>query len=345
MNDIIIRINTSDGIAQCRDKIIGIKHANLQNKLIFEMSEKIEGIAWLEYEINGTKNYAEMEETDNGYQIDIKSCLLTSDYVNVDLKITEDENPKGIPIFISTITELEVYDSINATEEEPEQYPDWLSIANSKIAEMNQLKEDVTDALEEVNNLDIDVNKVDKTTTIELTKKDRTKKTIRINDGISLQFIWNGTFLGIKTENMQEYQFVNLEGPQGAEGATGKTGRGIVSITKISSEDNVDTYQINYTDGTHDQFTVTNGTTPDLTDYVKNTDYATNQTGGVIKYSPDSYGTNVYNGFLLASPKTYAQYQSAGNTIFIGKGTLENVLTARIGDINSVLDAINGEVI
>lgn len=78
---------------------------------------------------------------------------------------------------------------------------------------------------------------------------------------------------------------------------------------------------------------------------VSNTDYATNQTGGVIKYSADSYGTNIYNGFLLASPKTYAQYQSAGNTIFIGKGTLENVLTARIGDINSVLDAINGEVI
>lgn len=74
---------------------------------------------------------------------------------------------------------------------------------------------------------------------------------------------------------------------------------------------------------------------------VSNTDYATNSTGGVIRISSDSYGTNIYNGFLLASPKTYAQYQSAGDTIFIGKGTLENVLNATIGDIQTLLDDLD----
>ncbi len=146
MNDVIIKVETPTAKTYCECNKIGVKHANLQNKLIFEMSEKIEGSAWLEYEINGNKEYAEMEETDTGYQIEIKSCLLISDYVNVDLKITETENPKGIPIFVSTIQPLEVYDSINARKEQPEYYPDWKTIADSKIAEMNQLKRDLTDA-------------------------------------------------------------------------------------------------------------------------------------------------------------------------------------------------------
>lgn len=51
------------------------------------------------------------------------------------------------------------------------------------------------------------------------------------------------------------------------------------------------------------------------------------------------------NGAVAASVKTYAQYQSLGNYDFIGKGTLENVLNATIGDINTCLDSINGEVI
>jgi hypothetical protein len=83
----------------------------------------------------------------------------------------------------------------------------------------------------------------------------------------------------------------------------------------------------------------------DLTDYVKNTDYATPSKGGVIKTN-STYATNIFaNGDLYAEEKTYAQYEALGKKAFISKQTLENVLTARIGDINNVLDTINGEVI
>lgn len=82
----------------------------------------------------------------------------------------------------------------------------------------------------------------------------------------------------------------------------------------------------------------------DLTDYVKNTDYATSSVGGVIL--PGWYYFNVGNdGRPYADNRTYSDYTSADNKVFISKGTLENVLTARIGDINSLLDEINGEVI
>lgn len=82
----------------------------------------------------------------------------------------------------------------------------------------------------------------------------------------------------------------------------------------------------------------------DLTDYVKNTDYATSGTAGVIKANSD-YGLlmNSYNGNLYCSNKDYSNYQATGNNTFISKGTLESVLTARIGDINTALDSINGE--
>jgi hypothetical protein len=93
-----------------------------------------------------------------------------------------------------------------------------------------------------------------------------------------------------------------------------------------------------------------------LTPYVKNTDYATNSTGGVIKYA-NGYATSITNdGKLYALVENYAEYTSGLNNAFISKGTLENVITGKdlttkayvdglVGDINTALDTINGEVI
>ncbi len=52
---------------------------------------------------------------------------------------------------------------------------------------------------------------------------------------------------------------VSAKGEKGDKGEPGEDGRGIVSIKLTSSEGNVDTYTITYTDGTTSTFTVTNG--------------------------------------------------------------------------------------
>ena len=84
----------------------------------------------------------------------------------------------------------------------------------------------------------------------------------------------------------------------------------------------------------------------DLTNYVKNTDYATTNKGGVIKVNSTNSGFNVSgSGLLYSEYVSYTDYQNKSNNYNVSKGTLENVLTARIGDINTVLDTINGEVI
>ena len=77
------------------------------------------------------------------------------------------------------------------------------------------------------------------------------------------------------------------------------------------------------------------GPTPDLTDYVKNTDYPTNTTGGVVK--------NYINGFQVSgtgNPNTTVysaeQYDTIGDYYFIGKGTLENAKDKIVGSSTPV---------
>lgn len=55
------------------------------------------------------------------------------------------------------------------------------------------------------------------------------------------------------------FAFSNLKGEQGQTGDTGATGNGILNTEYISTAGLVDTYHINYTNGSYDSFTVTNG--------------------------------------------------------------------------------------
>lgn len=68
------------------------------------------------------------------------------------------------------------------------------------------------------------------------------------------------------------------------------------------------------------------GTTAvDLTDYVKNTDYANGSTGGVVKVSSTN-GVSTNLGQLVSSIATLDQYKTQrANNSFISKGTLENI--------------------
>lgn len=67
----------------------------------------------------------------------------------------------------------------------------------------------------------------------------------------------------------------------------------------------------------------------DLTNYVTNTDYASSNTGGVIKIS-GSRGTSVTSsGFLGGYTRTYGQYNEDVEALMVSKGTLENVITGK----------------
>lgn len=69
---------------------------------------------------------------------------------------------------------------------------------------------------------------------------------------------------------------------------------------------------------------------PNLTNYVTFDDYATSTTTGVVMTNAQ-YGvsTSSYTKNITATTKTYAQYQSGNNAMFVGKGTLENVIIGK----------------
>lgn len=104
-----------------------------------------------------------------------------------------------------------------------EDVDDKLSDVDDKMEVVDGKLEEVNTAITETNNLNLDVSdKVDGDVTVTLTKKDASTKSVVISDGTSLEFVWQGTSLGVKTEDMEEYVFVDLQGVQGKKGDTGE---------------------------------------------------------------------------------------------------------------------------
>lgn len=66
------------------------------------------------------------------------------------------------------------------------------------------------------------------------------------------------------------------------------------------------------------------GPSPDLSNYVKNTDYATNNKTGVINGNINGFQVSS-SGNPYAKEYTAEEYDNVGNQDFIGKGTLENI--------------------
>lgn len=67
----------------------------------------------------------------------------------------------------------------------------------------------------------------------------------------------------------------------------------------------------------------------DLAEYVKDTDYATTSSVGLVKPRV-SYGSNTDSaGTIYATTRTIEQYNTDPNSLFIGKGTLENVIEGK----------------
>lgn len=242
--------------------------------------------------------------------------------------------------------------------------PKYFSVINGSYKEGNepqippkseweQLVEEVNEAITEANNLNVSATKEGTVTTITVTKKDGTTYQVQILDG--------------------------EKGDKGDKGDPGAIKMQIVNVLpETGQEDTIYLVPIDEpeTGNNYDEYIYTNGqweklggiqVEVDLTDYVKNTDYATASKGGVIKSGYYGLQVDSSNGKAYCDTYTYANYGNVENQRFISKGTLENVITGKglitntvnnltnyytkteidntIGDINSLLDTINGEVI
>lgn len=181
MNDFIVKVEKSTRMVDLPKNVIGNDMENLQEKLIFKFTnEFVNGQARLEYKIGSTKNYIVLSKENNTYKMPLKNVLTKEGKIEMQLVITENEIDEEIPVFKSNVFYLYCNKSINAVDEAPESYELWIEQANAKLNAIDE-------ALTEVDNLDIDVNKIDTTTTVEITKKDGTTKEVEILDGLSGQ--------------------------------------------------------------------------------------------------------------------------------------------------------------
>ena len=115
--------------------VLGINGENLQGKIIFSFEEFVNGVAWLEIEKEtGEKGYIQMTKENETYTLEIKSSLLSSPgYLYMQLRITQDENVNGIPIFKSKKFYVEVLNAINATATIEDDYPNIIDVVNNKL--------------------------------------------------------------------------------------------------------------------------------------------------------------------------------------------------------------------
>ena len=215
-------------------------------------------------------------------------------------------------------------------------------------------------------NINITADKEGRITTITITNKDGVTQEVTLEDGKNIEYNWQGTQLGIRQEGESQYQYVDLKGEKGDAGAIKM--QIVAELPQTGSDDTIYLVPLEHPDiqgNNYAEYVWVNnawellgkiGVQVDLTDYVKNTDYATSSKGGVVKISTTNGVEVGSSGNLLGHGFTYIDYQNAPAYSLVAKSTLENVITGKdlttktyvdglVGDINTALDTINGEVI
>ena len=106
------------------NKFIGMSGENLQEVLVFNLDEELEGQGIIEIKFpDGTTGFIEIEKTELGYELPVKSSLLTQKgELKMQLRILQNNQE----VFKSEIMEFRVKESINATENIPDEYPTWI---------------------------------------------------------------------------------------------------------------------------------------------------------------------------------------------------------------------------
>lgn len=253
-NNEVILVAKQD-ITTKHNDITYIEYKDNQNNTYYYDSEsdKLYDSAWTELAVFNLEDYTKQQRN--------VSLFSEAGKYTFEVSLYEEDSKLTSASGALTIKQSQV----DIDDESVEQYlPVFDTLINDIKDALNEVEEEIT----KTNNLNIDLSdKVGKNATITLTKKDGTTKTVTLSDGTSLMFNWDGTKLGIKTDDQASYTYVDLKG---ATGNTGETGNGISSITL----NNDYTLTVNYTNGTSYTTTSIRGATGNgIANITLNNDY------------------------------------------------------------------------
>ena len=177
MKNLEIKVNRNTSMVYLENTILGNDGENSQGDIIFSfVNDFVDGQARLEYEIKSDKRYLFLTKEEETYKTPIKSVLTKNGVINMQLVITEGVSEDEIPILKSNVFYVVCNNSLNAEIEEPEEYPSWIEVANTKLNSIDE-------AIAKANNLDIDVKKEENIATITITNQDKTQDFVYIYDG------------------------------------------------------------------------------------------------------------------------------------------------------------------
>lgn len=202
--DITVYVNSKTSMVDLHSSRLGISGENLQGNLIVKFDDEfVNGTAILEIQRNNEKYYLVMQKENESYYLPILSSLLSeTTTIIMQIRITEGTDDESIPVWKSNKFYLKVEEAINAEIPIPQEYAEWIDIANAKLNELD--------------NIDIDVNKVENTATVSITKKDGTTKSVQVFDG-------DKGDKGDKGEK-GDTGSIGPQGPQGPQGIQGPMG-------------------------------------------------------------------------------------------------------------------------
>lgn len=238
-------------------------------------------------------------------------------------------------------------------------------------SEWERVLELINEAITETNNLNITINKEDNITHIVLTKKDGTIEEVDIEDGKSLEFNWRGTELGVRVEGQSEYQYVNLKGDKGDAGAIKM--QIVDTLPQTGQDDTIYLVPLEHPDIQGNNYAeyiwINNqwellgkiGVQVDLTDYYTKTETNTLlATKQPLINNDHKLSASLVSG--LSTVATSGSYNDLSGTpdlsVYLNKSSVVNAssttagetydvryINGLVGDINTALDTINGEVI
>lgn len=147
-----ICIDTETRNIKSRERnFLGIAGEHEIEQIVFKLSAFIIGEAILEIQKYNKENKLEkyfisLERQEESYIFNVKNSLLdVAKPIKMQLHITTANKE----VFKSKILEMQIYEAIDATETIPEEYAEWIDIANSVIAQMHELEQTISAKEEE----------------------------------------------------------------------------------------------------------------------------------------------------------------------------------------------------
>lgn len=177
MDKIYINVEKKTRMISLTKTKIGNDLENLQQELVFKFTDEfVNGSARLEYKIDSDRYHIPMTKDGESYKIPIKNVITKEGKIEMQLVITQVAEDEEIPVFKSNVFYMYCDRSINAQEEPMDDYEYWLDVIEEKLAEVDE-------ALDELDNVDIDASKTGNTATVSITNKEGITKSVEIYDG------------------------------------------------------------------------------------------------------------------------------------------------------------------